>query len=100
MAKKRLYATFSMAGFEVPVYIMPAKLMDVEKELGCAYGGRRAPVIHIHGNLKGERFQNVLLHEMLHVAADCAGVTFTERQVEGLTAMLRQAAKTMKKGKR
>jgi hypothetical protein len=100
MARKRLYATFNMAGFVVPVYIMPAKMMEKQKQLGCAYGGGHNPRIYLHEGLRGEKFQNVLLHEMLHTAADCAGITLSEKQVEGLTGMLRQAAKTMKKGKR
>ena len=94
---KKLYATFTMAGFEVPVYRMPEKPMNDYGVLGLAYVSGSNPEIQLHECLKGEKFENTLLHEMLHIAADCSGVPLSERQVEGLTGMLRQAARSFKK---
>lgn len=68
--KKSTTITLPLAGLEIPVYLVPAELLDGE------FGKYEASEIFIRQNLASDVFMSTLIHECAHAVFDHYGLRY------------------------
>jgi hypothetical protein len=93
--KNRKLASFKMGAYAITVEGLSTEKSDELKVMGLCDAEHSK--IHVLETLEGTQSEEILLHEMLHMASDLGGINLTERQVGSLSVLLHQGLATLKR---